>query len=113
MKSAPALVDGVGVRELAHFCQHLCLDGRIAIGALPRERVDNPEGTSSPTRANSASPKPRVVPAEVPRRTPDVTNGFLGVEGDGVLVAGEAGALQGALGVAARHPLGRRSTRTM
>ena len=37
--------------------------------------------TSSPTLANSASPKPRVVPAEVPRRMPEVANGVHGSKG--------------------------------
>ena len=57
---------------------------------------------SSPTCLNSAMPKPRVVPAGVPSRMPDVTFGLAGIERDAVLVAGDEGAAERLLGDLAR-----------
>ena len=60
---------------------------------------------SSPISRNSAAPKPRVVPAGVPRRTPEVIIGLFGVEGHAVLVAGDEGAVQRSFGGLARGAL--------
>ena len=50
-------------------------------GAVPSSAWATASSTSAisrPTCWNSAMPKPRVVAAGVPRRTPEVTSGFSG-----------------------------------
>ena len=51
-------------------------------------------------------PKPRVVPAGVPSRMPDVIVGFCGIERNAVLVAGDVGAPECSFGHLAGQPLG-------
>ena len=63
-----------------------------------------------PTCLNSATPKPRVVAAGVPRRIPEVTNGFSGSKGMPFLlqvIAARTSAFSETLPL---RPLGRRST---
>ena len=58
-----------------------CLTDASTSGAAPSGDWATASSTSAisrPTSWNSATPKPRVVPAGVPRRMPDVTNGFSG-----------------------------------
>jgi hypothetical protein len=73
----------------SHGGRRLCLHRSIApvarpIGAMTAGGCAD-GGTAStislPIWRNSASPKPRVVPAGVPRRTPEVTKGFSGRTG--------------------------------
>ena len=52
----------------------------------------------SPMSVNSCVPKPRVVPADTPRRKPEGHSRRLRIERNGILVGGQAGAFEALAG---------------
>ena len=74
-------------------------------GPLAASAVDDLDDHARRSRANSAAPKPRVVPAGVPRRTPEVTVGGCGSNGMPFLLQVMLRAAERGLGVLAGHAL--------
>ena len=85
------------------------LDGGVAGVAVPRQPVEGLDDELA-DRRNSPTPKPREVPAGVPRRMPEVTIGFSGSKGTPFLLQVMWARPERRLGGLAGQPFGRRST---